>query len=230
MNVVFISPHFPPNFATFCLRLKEAGATVLGIGDAPYEQLTPQLRSSLAEYYRSDMQNYDDLLRACGWFTHRHGKIDRIVSHNEFWLENEAQLRRDFNVTGHTPEEVSEFTLKSRMKEKFRDAGVAVATGRVVTDLDDARALVHETGFPIVAKPNRGVGAAETFKLKSDRQLEEFIANKPFIPYIVEGFVNGVINSFDGLVDREGKIVFCASHVFSKVRSQTGSSITRIVP
>ena len=216
MNIVFISPHFPPNFSNFCSRLREEGATVLGIGDAPYEELSPELRQAVSEYYRSDMQCYDDLLRACGWFTHRHGKIDRVVSHNEFWLETEARLRRDFNIIGHTPEEVAEFTLKSRMKERFREAGVAVAAGRVVTEVDEARALVAETGYPVVAKPNRGVGAAATFKLSSERQLKEFITNKPDIPYIMEGFVNGVLNSFDGLVDRDGKIVFCASHVFSQ--------------
>lgn len=28
MNVVFLSPHFPPNFWPFCVRLREAGHNV----------------------------------------------------------------------------------------------------------------------------------------------------------------------------------------------------------
>ena len=36
MNFVFFSPHFPSNGADFCDRLRKAGATVLGMGDAPY--------------------------------------------------------------------------------------------------------------------------------------------------------------------------------------------------
>ena len=52
MNFVFFSPHFPTNGAEFCDRLKKAGATVLGIGDAPYEALEPKLKAALAEYYR----------------------------------------------------------------------------------------------------------------------------------------------------------------------------------
>lgn len=56
MNVVFLSPHFPPNFYNFCVRLREAGANVLGLADAPYESLRPELKSALTEYYRvSDM-------------------------------------------------------------------------------------------------------------------------------------------------------------------------------
>jgi len=42
------------------------------------------------------MHNYDEMLRALGYFTHRYGKIDRIDSLNEYWLETEARLRTDF--------------------------------------------------------------------------------------------------------------------------------------
>jgi len=79
MNIVFLSPHFPPSVAMFCIRLREAGATVLGLADAPYESLRPELRAALSEYYRvDDMHDRDALIRALGYFTHRYGKIDRI--------------------------------------------------------------------------------------------------------------------------------------------------------
>src|ERR1700752_1263044 len=45
VNFVFFSPHFPTNGAEFCDRLKKAGATVLGIGDAPYDALGPKLKT-----------------------------------------------------------------------------------------------------------------------------------------------------------------------------------------
>ncbi len=216
MNLVFLSPHFPPNFQQFCLRLREQGANVLGIADAPYDELSPGLRQGLTEYYRADLNDYDRLLRACGYFTHRYGKLDRVESHNEYWLETEAQLRRDFNIFGPLPDAVAGFTLKSRMKQAFQAAGVAVAPGRVVENLADARALVAEIGYPVVAKPDRGIGAASTFKIADDEQLVEFFTRKPPVPYMMEGFVKGVIHSFDGLVDHDGRIVFCASHVFSQ--------------
>ena len=41
MNVVFLSPHFPAQYHLFCQRLKGAGAAVLGVADAPFEQLPP---------------------------------------------------------------------------------------------------------------------------------------------------------------------------------------------
>ena len=98
MNVVFLSPHFPPHYFRFCLNLKAAGANVLGVGDEPYENLSEDVRTALSEYFQiEDMHNYDALVRACGFFTHRYGKIDRLDSLNEYWLSTEARLRDDFN-------------------------------------------------------------------------------------------------------------------------------------
>ena len=79
MNFIFLSPHFPPNYFQFCVHLRSLGVNVLGLSDEYYQQLRPELRNALVEYYRvNDMHNYDELLRACGYFTHRYGKIDRI--------------------------------------------------------------------------------------------------------------------------------------------------------
>jgi len=68
MNIVFLSPQFPPHYFRFCRSLKAAGANVLGIGDEPYDNLSQEVRSALTEYYRIDnMHNYDALVRACGF-------------------------------------------------------------------------------------------------------------------------------------------------------------------
>jgi hypothetical protein len=92
------SPHFP-NYRLFCYHLHMLGVNVLGLADEPYDLLSPDLKASLTEYYRvNDMHSYDELVRALGYLTHRYGKIDRIDSLNEYWLETEARLRTDFNI------------------------------------------------------------------------------------------------------------------------------------
>ena len=61
MNLVFISPNFPTYYWNFCKSLRERGVTVLGIGDAPYDDLVNETKESLVEYYRvNNLQNYDD--------------------------------------------------------------------------------------------------------------------------------------------------------------------------
>jgi hypothetical protein len=217
MNFVSLSPHFPPNYYLFCVRLRNLGVNVLGLADAPYETLRPELTKALTEYYRvDDMHDYGQLLRACGYFTHRYGKIDRIESHSEYWLETEARLRTDFHVAGIQAGEIAAIKSKSRMKERFVRAGVPVARGGTVRSLEEGRRFVGKTGYPVVAKPDIGVGAATTFKIENDEALGRFFSTKPPGDFLLEEFVAGRLFSFDGLADRDGNLVFFTSHAFSQ--------------
>jgi hypothetical protein len=217
MNVIFLSPHFPPQYFRFCRNLKELGANVLGIGDEPFENLVRDVRDALTEYYRvDDMQDYDALVRACGFFTHQYGKIDRVESLNEFWLSTEARLRDDFNIAGVRGKDIDFIRRKSRMKAKFREAGVPVARGRVVQTIDEAYGLIQETGYPVIAKPDDGVGAIATYRLDGEPDLATFFETRPSNDYILEEFVPGTIYSFDGLADGSGNPIFYTVHKFSQ--------------
>lgn len=52
MNFIFISPNYPDIYRYFCMRLKDNSVNVLGIGDADYDNLHPDLRYALTEYYK----------------------------------------------------------------------------------------------------------------------------------------------------------------------------------
>jgi biotin carboxylase len=217
VNFVFLSPHFPPNYHRFAVNLQSLGVNVLGLADEPYDLLMPALRDSLREYYLvNNMHAYDELLRACGYFTHKYGKLDRLDSHNEYWLETEARLRTDFNIDGIKTDAIARIKRKSLMKEVFREAGVEVAAGRVAGTIEVAQDLIGEIGYPLIAKPDIGVGAAKTYKIHNPAELESFFAQKPDVEYILEEFVDGDISSFDGLTDREGKLVFYTAHEYSQ--------------
>ncbi|TVQ86417.1 MAG: carboxylate--amine ligase [Bacteroidetes bacterium] len=215
MNYVYFSPHFPPNYYNFCVALKKFGATVLGLGDTPYDELRAELKSAFTEYFKvEDMHNYNQLLKAMGYFTWKHGKIEGIDSNNEYWLETEARLRTDFNIEGIRLHQLDTIKQKSEMKKVFQSAGVSVARGRIVENLDDALELIKETGYPVVGKPDIGVGAANTFKINNQDELRFFFETKPDIPYIMEEFIRGNIESFDGLTDRCGNLVFFTGHAY----------------
>lgn len=215
MNYVYFSPHFPPNYYNFCVALKRFGANVLGLGDLPYDELRPELKDAFTEYYRvDDMHNYEQLLKAMGYFTFKYGKIQGLDSNNEYWLETEARLRSDFNIEGIKEEQLGIIKQKSKMKEVFQAAGVPVARGKVLDNFDDAMAFIREVGYPVVGKPDIGVGAANTYKIGNDEELKFFFDTKPDIPFIMEEFINGDIESFDGLTDRCGNLVFFTGHAY----------------
>ena len=217
MNVVFLSPHFPPSYYLFCVHLRRFGTNVLGIADERYETLRPELREALTEYYRVDrLDDYDQALRAVGYFTHRYGKIDRVASHNEHWLPLEAYLREQFNIPGKKIATMQQVQRKSLMKPRFVEAGVEVAPGRIVRSLTGARAFIAEAGYPVIAKPDRGVGAAATCKISDEDELTRFFRDKPNVDYFMEAFVEGHIVTFDGLADHQGNVVFAMSLKYSR--------------
>jgi biotin carboxylase len=217
MNIVYLSPHFPPNYRIFSVRLRELGANVLGLADEPYEFLHPELRSALVEYYRvSSLNDYGELVRALGYFTHRYGKIDRIDSLNEYWLETEAALRTDFNIEGPKLNDVVKIKRKSEMKKIFRQAGVAVAPGSIVRSYEDTLEFIGRYGYPVVAKPDIGVGAAKTYHIENEESLQFFLEDCYPIDYFMEKFIEGTIETFDGLTDKSGNIVFFTSHKYSQ--------------
>jgi hypothetical protein len=216
LNVVFLSPHFPPTWYRFAVALREAGATVLGIADTSHENLVAPLRAALADYYRvDDLGSYDQLVRAMGWFISRHGRIDRIDSLNEHWLEIEAALRTDFNIPGLNRRTIAAVKRKSLMKNRFVAAGLHPARGRVCRTPAALRAFAGEVGWPVVAKPDVGVGAARTFKLSSDADVERYVREKLPVDYIVEEYVAGELMTYDGLADRDGRVVFDSTLVYS---------------
>ena len=216
MNVVFLSPHFPPHWFRFAVALRAVGATTLGIADVDWEQLQPPLREALNDYYRvDDLGSYDQLTRALGWFIHRHGRVDRIDSLNEHWLETEAALRTDFNIPGINQATIGTIKRKSLMKERFLAAGLPAGPGRVCRDAAELRRFVKEVGLPVVAKPDIGVGAAKTYKLETPADVDNYLAEKPDVDYIVEQFISGELITYDGLAGRGGEIVFDSTFTYS---------------
>lgn len=216
MNVVFISPHFPLYFHHFCQRLKDRGVQVLGIGDAPYDSISTETKDSLTEYYMvNNLEDYDEVYKACAYFTWHYGHIDWIESQNEFWLELEASLRNDFHVeTGTMIQHLAPMKYKSKMKEVYKSINIPTARFRFVDDYLATKAFANNVGYPVIVKPDNGVGANSTYKLKNDEELDYFFATKnAHIHFIIEEMVPGHVETFDGITDSDKNILIATSHV-----------------
>lgn len=211
MNVVFVSPQFPPVYWQFCAALRRDGARVLGVGDTPYDQLADEVRTSLDEYYWvSDLEDYEQVYRAVAYFSFRYGKPDWIESNNEHWLALDARLREDFNLEhGPRPEQVARWQSKAAQKPLYAAAGVPTARQTCLTTFDETRWFIGEMGhFPVFAKPEVGVGACGTRILTSDDDLRALLADHGEVPYVVEQLVHGDICSWDAILDSSGDVLF----------------------
>lgn len=217
MNFIFISPNYPDIYRYFCMRLKANGVNVLGIGDADYESLHPDLRYALTEYYKvQSLENYDEMVRAVGYFTYRYGRIDWLESNNEYWLEQDSWLRTDFNInTGLKSWEMARFKYKSVMKEYYQRAGLKTAAYELTTDLAHGIAFARRVGYPVIVKPDNGVGANDTWRVENDYEMSSFFHDHQGERYIMEEYVTGDITTYDGVCNSKGDILFAASHITS---------------
>ena len=219
MNFIFISPNFPRTYWQFCDRLRQNGVNVLGIGDASYDGLEPELKSSLTEYYKVDsLEDYDQVLRAVGFFVFKYGKIDRIESLNEYWLEQDARLRTDFTVTtGIQADRIGFIKEKSLMKKLYLEAGIPTARQHFVSTPEAGREFISLVGYPVIVKPNIGVGAHDTWKLENDADFDAFYASLPPVPYVMEEYIQGDVVSYDGIFDSNCEPLFENMNVFPPV-------------
>lgn len=209
-NFIFISPHFPTNYENFCVQLHENGVNVFGIGDTPYENLTDSLKAALTEYYKVDsMEDYDQMYRAVAFLCYKHGSMDGLESNNEYWLEQDARLRTDFNIPGMKTADMEHVKYKSKMKPYYAKAGIPTARYHLVTDLTESLAFVEKVGYPVIVKPDNGVGATTTYKLKSEDELRAF-HEEDFhgVQFIMEEFVPGEIYSYDAIMNSKGEPIF----------------------
>ena len=214
MNFIFISPQFPASYWNFCDRLAKRGVTVLGIGDSDYDSLSGELKGSLTEYYRvSSLENYDEVVRAVGFFTWKYGKIDWVESNNEYWLTLDARLRTDFHITtGMDLQAVANVRRKSAMKAFYHQAGVPAARYHLVDTLENGLAFAEEVSWPVFVKPDDGMGAEDSRKIRDAEEMRRFYEEKdPNTQYIMEEFISGDIWSYDGISDSQGNILFDAA-------------------
>ena len=219
MNYIFVSPQFPKCYYNFAKQLKEKGINVLGIGDTPYDALSYDVKSNLTEYYYlPNMNDYNEMVKAVGYFTFKYGKIDWLESNNEYWLTSDAKLREDFNITtGMHLSDVAKVRRKSAMKKYYKEAGVKTARYILVDKLEDGLKFTKEVGYPVFVKPDDGMGAEDSYSIHNEKELKEFYKNKnEYTSYIMEEYIDGNIFSYDGVVDSNGNIIFEAAVAWPK--------------
>lgn len=210
MNYVFISPAYPVTCTHFCERLCRQGINVLGIGDVPYDALNDQLKGALKEYYYvNSLEDYDQVYRAVAFFIHKYGRIDWLESMNEYWLRLDAGLRSDYRISSGTDEEgIGTLVRKSLMKQVFVEAGIPTARQHIISDLSAGKAFVKEVGYPVIVKPDIGVGSNGAMKIETEEELEDFYQELPDELYVMEEFLTGDICTYDAVIDSHCEPLF----------------------
>jgi hypothetical protein len=174
------------------------------------EQHRSRTNAELADVFRS-IHFYDDLgtndrVELDAIALHAKVPFTRVVATGEDDLLRAARLRELFGVPGPSSAHVLVFRDKLLMKKCATAAGIPVARHAEVQTMTDVVAFVRQVGYPIVVKPLRGMGSAETRVIRSDAELGAFADGRPFgsnlgLPHLLaEKFVEGALCHVNGLV------------------------------
>lgn len=195
MNVLFVSPQYPPEMNDFTRGLAEVGANVYGIGDGPYEALPARVRPHLAGYLQVPLHDTAATVeRVRRWGV----RLDRAECLWEPFVELAAHLRQAFDIPGMSVEVARSFRDKELMKRRVEAAGLRVPHHARARTRGEVYAAVERIGFPVIMKPIAGAGSADTFRVDGAAELEAALGRTRHVAEVsVEEFVDGEEFTFD---------------------------------
>ncbi len=171
MHVVFIEPRFPDNQKDFVRGLREVGAEVSAIGEAPVSALGEELRGWLTRYEQvRSVCDEDDLMRVVRWIQDQRW-VDRLEATVEAHILPTARVRKACGIPGTSVRTAYLCRDKPAMKDVLRRAGIPCAQSLGSGSVEEIQAFASEVGYPLVVKPRAGAGASGTYRVDDDEQL-----------------------------------------------------------
>lgn len=208
MNVLMISPGYPPEMGYFTRGLHAVGAQVTGLGDGPAEGLPPEVRRVLQGYVQVRSLWDDGEVISEVRELARRVPIHRVECLWEPGMLLAARLREALGVPGMTLDETIPFRDKVKMKDVLVAAGIRTPRHERATTVGAIREAAERIGYPLIVKPVAGAGSADTYRVGSDDELEETI---PLLGHVeevnVEEFVEGEEYTYD-TVCANGEVLY----------------------
>ncbi len=210
MKFLYIAPEFPANYKNFLISLKNEGIDVYAIGEADFFSMPEDLQTSIKWYEKANLSDFQEVNRALDHI----GPIDIVESHDEHWLRLESMINSRFNLSGIKTDFIDTWKKKSVMKKIFKQNNFMVAKGELVQNTNQAITFCDSIGYPVILKPNEGVGAQGVYKVYNENELQKVLTSIN-TEYLIEEFIDVPIVTYDGLVDYDGNILFDNSLIYS---------------
>jgi argininosuccinate lyase len=178
----------------------------------------------------SDVASTDEILGAA-YSLMRGEPFDAVVAPLERSIVSAAYLRSYLGIPGMDLPTAARFANKFVMKRRLRADGIPVADFTGLADVGELRTVVRALGLPVVLKPAVGAGTQKTWLLRSETDLDEFLAGSgpasvAGVPMLVERFVPMRTELHCDAVVVDGAVVsFSASRYFCPLLSDMGGLI-----
>lgn len=212
MHVDFVAPFFMDTTMRFIRAVAETpGVNAALITQEPKDKVPADLRQSLDGFVQiDDAMSATQIREAVELLTHKLGRPHRLLGTLEHIQVQLAEVREQLRLPGLDAEHAHNFRDKAKMKDALRAAGLPCARHREILTTEDAREFAKQVGYPLVLKPREGVGAAITFRIDNDDELEDALLQvrpSKHRPAVAEEFITGEEHSFE-VVSIHGKPVW----------------------
>lgn len=202
MHVVFVEPAFPRNQREFPRALREVGARVTGIGEAPLEALDEELKGWMYKYIQvSSVVNVGAMYEIVN-AVHRHEPVHRIEASVEAHIMPTAKIREACGIPGTSVHVAHLCRDKPAMKEALRKAGIPCAQSLGSSSVEEIVDFAETVGYPLIVKPRDAAGAAGTHRVEDRGGLERVLASSG-VPQgasvAIEEFIEGHEGFYDTL-------------------------------
>ncbi len=194
-HVVFIAPRFFPNTNRYIKGFAALPDVTLSVVSMDPESAIPaELKRRVSGHYQvREAYNAEELTVAVRGIQKGVGKVDRLAGALEELQGPMAHVREALDIEGIRTQVGQNFRDKDRMKDVLRAAGVPVARSGLAHSPAALRKFIEEVGFPIIIKPQAGLGARATHRVSSAEELSllerQGIVPSARVPLQIEEFI-----------------------------------------
>lgn len=178
-HLVFVAPRFLENTNRYVAAFaKLDGLRLSVVSEDPESSIPESLKPYVAGHFK--VQNCLDgsqLAHAVGKIARGIGRVDRLTGALEQLQLPMAEARDALDIEGMRVATARAFRDKDRMKEVLRAHGVPVAASELVTSVEELRTFVKRVGFPIIVKPQAGLGSRGTYRVTSQADLDSLLGS-----------------------------------------------------
>lgn len=203
MHVLFLAPEAQVYYREFVRGLKEAGATITGMGHASGSRLPAKLRPYLDDYVQVRNLFDGNAVLAAAREVAKRRPVDRVEMTDEPLVVPAARLRVALGLPGLSVETATLCRDKTAMKDFLRSRGIPCAASRAASDASHLREFAEQHGFPLIVKPRAGFGSLHTHKPESAADLDRLIPTLGLgdgRSVAVEEFVDGHEGFYDTIM------------------------------
>ncbi|MBW2988293.1 ATP-grasp domain-containing protein, partial [Candidatus Woesearchaeota archaeon] len=138
--------------------------------------------------------------------------VDAVMAVNDYGVMTASKVSQALGLIGNPEEVALATTVKSVMRERWKEAGVPIPKFRIVKSLKEAIFAVDEIGgYPVILKPSGNMGASRGVrKVSSVEELKAAFKLSAMYDQsiLVEEYLVGSEHSVEGLVyDGEVEII-----------------------